>query len=219
MSKPFPMIGRQFGRWTVIESAGSSNRGRLWKVRCVCGGEKIVSSTNLRHGQTKSCGCLWREVAGNLNRTHGLSNSQMYWVWKAMIQRCTNPKCRSYRTYGGRGITVCERWRNSFELFAADMGARPGGMQIDRINNNGNYEPGNCRWASREVQNKNRRPSNLKLSDKDVLDIRASPRHRGSGVALSKQYGVSCQAICDIRNGKRRASVTLIRELLEGRKG
>jgi len=113
---------------------------------------------NLRTGSAKSCGCLMRESRARRARTHGMVGTPIYYVWDAMIQRCTNPKHPSWANYGGRGITVCERWLK-FENFLAGVGKRPReGLSIDRKNNDGHYEPGNVRWATRTEQNNNRRP-------------------------------------------------------------
>jgi hypothetical protein len=164
------LTGQRFGRLVVERRGGvhatpNGSRFTLWRCRCDCGGTSEVKANALRSGNTKSCGCLKAEVlhvpAMNPNRRHGAFNNgdsdPVYWVWSSMKARCLNPKDSHFAHYGGRGITVCERWRQSFAAFRDDMGPRPEGLEIDRINNDGNYEPGNCRWTTRSVQATNRR--------------------------------------------------------------
>jgi hypothetical protein len=154
--------GQRFGRLVTIEDVrlrGSRGWARYWICRCDCGTVKAVPSGNLVAGRTSSCGCFHNDLLRQANFKHGLSTEPEYIVWVAMLQRCGNPKNKDYPDYGGRGITVCDRWRD-FANFISDVGARPSSKySIDRYpDNNGNYEPGNVRWATATEQVYNRRP-------------------------------------------------------------
>ena len=142
--------GRTFGKLKVISVAYKINKKYCWNCICECGNKKIVDGNRLRSGWTKSCGCL-------INTQKRQSQNNRYNVWASMIHRCSNKKSSSYKNYGARGIKVCERWINSFESFCDDMGDRPTGLTLDRIDVNGNYCKENCRWATMKAQNTNRR--------------------------------------------------------------
>lgn len=152
------LSGQRFGRLLVVSRSPSDGKPR-WLCRCDCGQDTIVKARHLRGGETTSCGCFRREVIGDRQRTHGMRNSPEYLTWQAMKRRCYTPTHKDYANYGGRGISICDRWLNSFEAFLGDMGPRPEARSIDRINNDGNYEPGNCRWATASEQSRNTRDS------------------------------------------------------------
>lgn len=148
-------IGAIYSRWTVI----GGTRGHPL-CRCSCGTVRTVVGCDLRAGKSRSCGCLVsiaQRAAAEANRRHGLSDTPTHRSWVEMRRRCYAKHRKEYPNYGGRGITVCERWRDSFDNFLADMGKKPAGFTLDRIRNDRNYEPGNCRWLPRQIQELNKR--------------------------------------------------------------
>ena len=158
------MKGKKCGRLQVIRVNGKDKHGRYcWECRCDCGNVVTVGGHSLRSGNTGSCGCANLEATVLRSTKHGLCGTRVYWTFKSMHNRCSDSKNEDYHLYGGRGIKVCERWRNPEGMadFFADMGMPPEGMSIERIDVNGNYEPGNCVWATPEVQANNKRTNRL----------------------------------------------------------
>lgn len=195
--------GDRFGMLTVVDDLGIVTRAkrngegewrqRVWSARCDCG--QTVEILQANFARQSSCGCKrstpeGRAAAGARARTHGHSSgghlSPEYMVWMGMIGRCTRPYTDSYDRYGGRGVTICDRWR-TFANFAADMGPRPTGTQLDRIDNDGNYEPGNCRWATLEEQSNNR-CNNVRI-EIDGVTKTATQWARVAGVTDGCIYG------------------------------
>lgn len=196
MSALIDLTGKRFARLLVIGRATATGGQAKWECLCDCGAKRTVISALLRSGGTKSCGCLKRENLIARSTTHGMSRvgcrTPEYTAWANMIARCEDQnRTADWPLYGGRGITVCARWRSSFEAFLADIGRRPSARHsIDRIDTDGHYEPGNVRWAAPEVQHNNRRDNRIVQYRGERMTFtqawRASERVVSFGVAHSR---------------------------------
>lgn len=177
------ITGERYGRLIAVSSFSKKQaKGTrlFWNCKCDCGKETTVCGTSLRNGATKSCGCWNDESATMSNRKHGMSNTKEYESWANMIQRCTNKNNKSYKNYGGKGITVCERWMKA-ENFLSDMGPKPSPAHtIERVSNRGNYEPGNCVWETRKVQCNNKSNNTIVSFNGENLPI----------MMMGEKYGI-----------------------------
>lgn len=186
---PACLIGNKFGRLTVIgvapiqRNANGKTRSAV-AVECDCGTKKIITTCSLKRGSTKSCGCLAKEMLSDRVSTHGMSKTRTYRIWKAMRERCLKITSSGYEKYGAKGITVCDRW-SRFEFFLSDMGEAPEGTSIDRINTYGNYEPGNCRWATLAQQAVNTR-RNYKITINGVTKC---------STEWAREYGINPRTV------------------------
>lgn len=156
------ITGQRFGRLVALGPVGYNNFGRLlWLCQCDCGKTTVPHGESLRSGVTQSCGCLNSERTKRANTRHGLRKHRLYRIWYAIIERCTNPNNKGWKNYGQRGICVCDEWRKDFKAFFDHVVSLPNygekGYSIDRINNDGNYEPGNVKWSTAKEQRNNRR--------------------------------------------------------------
>lgn len=207
------LTGRRFGRLVARERIVSADSIVRWQCACDCGAETEVTFANLLRGTTTSCGCWHREAARGRRLSHGHTDgghSPTYMSWKAAVYRCENESFPQWRDYGGRGIVMCERWRRDFTAFLHDMGERPTGLTLDRIDNDKGYEPGNCRWATRSEQRQNQRPAKQKGPRHDLLHRRFG-RLSVTGFAGMKDNRAQWRCLCDCRTEKVIAAKSLLR--------
>lgn len=197
------LTGQRFERLTVVAPAEPKSGKTRWLCRCDCGEQVVVIGVLLTSKQTRSCGCLKHELdkARKTRLVHGHARhdqprSATYNTWIAMRDRCTDPTSDSYPDYGGRGITICQRWIDSFEAFLADMGERPAGTTLDRIDGARGYEPGNCRWATAVEQNRNTR--SVALNSVAVDLVRYMHKRGARRADLAHAFGVSESTIGNV---------------------
>lgn len=167
------ITGLKFGKLTV-SSRSEIKKGKeiLWECICDCGGKKITRAADLKNGKTQSCGCIKSSMLVSRNTKHGFAGTRIYEIWQGMVKRCTNPNCKAYRLYGGRGITVCERWMNFIDFYNDTLQGYSDKLSLDRFpDTNGNYEPNNFRWATEKQQGNNKRDNHLVKYDNKILTI------------------------------------------------
>lgn len=185
------LAGQVFNRLTAVSRVENTNEGRArWRCVCACGGEKLVAAAELKKGRTQSCGCLAREQRQHNARAQSHDKSKRNHprakrAWENMLSRCYKPADRMYKSYGGRGIGVCQSWRDNFSVFLTDMGDPPAGMTLDRVDNSLGYSPYNCRWASYVDQANNRRTNRI-ITIGDTSQTVAQ---------WARQLGISCHVI------------------------
>lgn len=195
-------IGKIFGKLIIVSRVDNDKNGRTRVLcHCECGNKKEIRLKDILNGKIKSCGCLQFE---NRYRTHEMTHTTEYSIWANMITRCTNKKVNNYKNYGGRGISVCDRWLKSFQNFFEDMGNRPSmSLTLDRVNNDGNYEPTNCRWATKKQQSANKR---ISINER---------RYTHNGInknlkAWAKELGINYNTLHDRINFQKRSFIDSI---------
>lgn len=188
-SRAIELTGRKFGRWTVIKRAPSRTRSARWSCACECGTVRAVLGCELTRGKSSSCGCFNRELTSKRSSNHHMCKTATWRSWNAMFDRCYNSNNKSFASYGGRGISICVRW-HTFDNFLEDMGICPNGLSLDRYPNfNGNYEPGNCRWATKQEQSNNRRDNRRVVLNGELLAIGVlAERHGMSRELISSRH-------------------------------
>ncbi len=184
------LTGNRFGRLTVVSRAENAGHHLRWTCLCDCGNTKAVNSSHLKTGHTTSCGCIASELTAERNTSnakHGMWKSPEFEIWAAMKKRCHNPKAKRYADYGGRGITVCDEWRASFQAFFDHIGPRPSDAHsVDRIRNTEGYAPGNVRWATTEEQNNNKRTNVIAVIDGEAM----------TAAQIARKYGLEHGTVC-----------------------
>jgi hypothetical protein len=194
------LTGKKFNRLIVKSLKGTNKYGkRLWECICDCGKKIVVDTSSLTTGNTKSCGCYKQDLIKKLNFKHGSSHTKLYYVWQSMINRCYKKNNKQYKNYGDRGITVCKEWVNDYYVFyfwAVNNGYKEG-LTIDRINNNGNYEPLNCRWVDYQTQARNKTTNRyVNIDNKNILISVACKLYNinlSSVFSRSKRHNISLQ--------------------------
>lgn len=204
--------GKIFGRLTVISPHHTTRLGTYWNCKCECGNECIILTTKLSNGHTTSCGCRKKElnkVISEINKTHELSNSRIYGIYRGMISRCYKKYSSSYERYGGRGITICQEWLDDFMNFynwSMENGYQDG-LSIDRIDSNGNYEPNNCRWSTSKEQANNTRATvflTYKGETKSASEWSEITGIRRNTITRRKRDGWTDEECLSIKNDKKR---------------
>ena len=193
MRKPIIKKGDKYNRLTAIRFDHKRRSYQYWLFQCDCGNKKVLNVSEVKRGRSKSCGCLVKERL----TTHGMKYTREYSIWVGMKQRCLNKNSKSYKNYGGRGITVCKRWLK-FENFYKDIGKRPSSKySLDRIDNNGNYEPKNCRWATRSEQGLNKNKSVIvNINNKKFDGFTEASKYFGVSITTIKRW---CDGYIDYR--------------------
>ena len=218
-------VGQRYGRLTVLERSGSKRRAAAWLCQCDCGARTTVGGDKLRRGETRSCGCGAR--GGQPVHGHAASKtsprSPTYYSWRSMVRRCENPNQLGFKYWGGKGVTVCERWRrgdgkrSGFECFLADIGRRPFGLSLDRIDGAGSYEESNCRWTTRIGQARNQTPAETRahrtrrMIQNDMIGQRFGPL-----VVVAFVGGVGHRRTVRVRCDCGRTRIVRVRKLASG---
>lgn len=192
MAKLKDLTGQEFGRLTVIKRGTNDKESRaMWLCKCECGNEKIIRGKDLRKGNTRSCGCLGLERRIASRRSHGFTETRLYSIWCDIKKRCYNPNSSSFVNYGGRGIEMCNEWLNNFSAFrtwSLEHGYEEN-LTIDRIDNDRNYSPNNCRWVTRKIQNKNTRRNIYVVIEGEELTLsELAEKHNVNYGAVKARY-------------------------------